>query len=159
MRPVLLLLLAGLSGCAHTTVAYENDDDQPRYRVAVLDFSFSAEESTGDSAEDGCVDEVIRMGFRAVERRVLDAILQEKNLSRDGEVNPRDYQGLGKMLGADILIIGSMGSISTRKARTSARAVSAKSGEILAVSNMRGRIDKGFKVGRKICHELLSQIE
>jgi curli biogenesis system outer membrane secretion channel CsgG len=97
--------------CAGALVAA----DAPKPRVAVLEFKNKAEGyawawyRAGEAAQDMFVTELVRKGnFRVMEREKLDAILQEKNLQLSGDIDPKTAVKLGKMIGVEYLIAGSV---------------------------------------------------
>ena len=86
-----------------------------RPRVAVLDFDFSSlsnpyslpEASRGVS--DLLVDRLVRDGtFSVIERSRLDAILAEQNLGLSGRLDANTAAQVGRILGVDAVILGSV---------------------------------------------------
>lgn len=84
-------------------------------RVAVLEFKNKASHYTwnwyeaGRGAQDMLVTELVKSGkYRVIEREQLAAIMQEKNLSLSGDIDPRTAVKIGKMLGVEYLIAGSV---------------------------------------------------
>ena len=84
-------------------------------RVAVLEFKNKASHYTwnwyeaGRGAQDMLVTELVKSGkYRVIEREQLAAIMQEKNLSLSGDIDPRTAVKIGKMLGVEYLIAGAV---------------------------------------------------
>ncbi|MFS8795474.1 CsgG/HfaB family protein [Synechococcus sp. R55.8] len=86
-----------------------------RPRIAVLDFDFSSlsnpysfrEASRGVS--DLLVDRLVRDGtFSVIERSRLDAILAEQNLGLSGRLDANTAAQVGRILGVDAVILGSV---------------------------------------------------
>ena len=84
-------------------------------RVAVLEFKNKASHYTwtwyeaGRGAQDMLVTELVKSGkYRVIEREQLAAIMQEKGLSLSGDIDPRTAVKIGKMLGVEYLIAGSV---------------------------------------------------
>ncbi len=82
-------------------------------RVAVLEFKNKASHyswnwyDAGRGAQDMLVTELVKTGkYRVIEREQLAAIMQEKNLSLSGDIDPRTAVKIGKMLGVEYLIAG-----------------------------------------------------
>ncbi|MDR1909642.1 MAG: CsgG/HfaB family protein [Spirochaetaceae bacterium] len=74
--------------------------------------------------------------FRVVDRRSLDAIRSEHNFQFSGDVDDSSAVSIGKMLGASIVITGSIsGSGSTRRLR--AKALDVMTAEIVAMASER----------------------
>ena len=84
-------------------------------RVAVLEFKNKASHyswtwyQAGRGAQDMLVTELVKSGkYRVIEREQLAAIMQEKGLSLSGDIDPRTAVKIGKMLGVEYLIAGSV---------------------------------------------------
>lgn len=95
---------------------------QAKPRVAVIEFKNKAEGyawswyNCGRAAQDMLVTELVKsQKFRVVEREQLAAILQEKNLTLSGDVDPKTAVKIGKMLGVEYLISGAVTEMALRK--------------------------------------------
>ncbi len=89
-------------------------------RVAVLEFKNKASHyswtwyEAGRGAQDMLVTELVKTGrYRVIEREQLAAIMQEKNLSLSGDIDPRTAVKIGKMLGVEYLIAGAVTELGT----------------------------------------------
>jgi len=72
--------------------------------------------------------------FKVVDRRSLDAIQAEARFQYSGDVDDNSAVSIGKLLGANIVITGSVtGSGSTRRLRT--KALNVQTAEILAMAS------------------------
>jgi curli biogenesis system outer membrane secretion channel CsgG len=83
-------------------------------RVAVLEF---VDKSThyyswyhvGRAAQDMMVTALVKGdSFRVIDRERLQALMQEKNLSLSGDVDPKTAVKVGKLLGIEYIIVGSI---------------------------------------------------
>src|SRR5664279_4192405 len=88
---------------------------QGKPRVAVLEFKNKASHyawnwyNAGQGAQDMLVTELVKSGkYRVIEREQLAAIMQEKNLSLSGDIDPKTAIQFGKMLGVEYLIAGAV---------------------------------------------------
>jgi len=91
-----------------------------RKRVAVLDFDYGTVQSyvysiygsnqdVGKGISDMLVERLLKDGkYRIIERKALDKILAEQNFSNSDRANPATAQKIGKMLGVDAIIMGSI---------------------------------------------------
>jgi curli biogenesis system outer membrane secretion channel CsgG len=93
---------------------------QNKPRVAVLEFKNKASHyawtwyEAGRGAQDMLVTELVKTGkYRVIEREQLAAIMQEKNLSLSGDIDPRTAVKIGKMLGVEYLIAGAVTELGT----------------------------------------------
>lgn len=86
--------------------------DKPR--IAVLEFKNKADNQWWYSggaaaAQDVFVTELVKSGkFRVVEREQLEALMQEKNLTLSGDVDPKTAVRVGKLLGVNYLLTGAV---------------------------------------------------
>src|SRR5436309_8732954 len=93
---------------------------QQKKRVAVMNFDYSTVHSTvmsiwgadqdiGKGIADLLVDKLVNDGqFSVIERKALDKILAEQNFSNSDRADPTSAAKLGKVLGVDAIIIGSI---------------------------------------------------
>ena len=113
MRPVrslLFVLFAALLASAPAAQAAGS----AKPRVAVLEF---VDKSThyyswyhvGRAAQDMMVTALVKGdAFRVIDRERLQALMQEKNLSLSGDVDPKTAVKVGKLLGVEYLIVGAI---------------------------------------------------
>jgi len=147
-------------------------------RVAVFDFDYATVHSTsaalfgsdvdvGKGMADLLVKYLVKDGtYSVIERKALDKILAEQNFSNSDRANPASAAKMGKLLGVDAIIIGSItqfggenkdtkvggggggfggfgiGGFSKKKSKAivaaDARIVDIDTGEILAVADGKG---------------------
>ncbi|MBI2361927.1 MAG: hypothetical protein HYV15_00870 [Elusimicrobia bacterium] len=79
-----------------------------------------------------------RPGFILVERTSLQQILSEHRLAATGAVDARKAQEIGRLLGADALVVGTVVGVG-RSLELEARVVDVASGKVLAASQARLR--------------------
>jgi curli biogenesis system outer membrane secretion channel CsgG len=84
-------------------------------RVAVIEFKNKVEGwhwgwyRAGEAVQDMLVTELVKKGnYRVIEREQLQAIMQEKNLSLSGDIDPKTAVKVGKLLGVEYLVTGSL---------------------------------------------------
>jgi len=96
-------------------------------RVAVMDFDFSSVQKwwesnwdIGQGVSDLIVKNLVRSGtFRVIERNALQTVLAEQNFSNSNRANPATAAQIGKILGVDAIIVGSITQFGTEKKKTS----------------------------------------
>lgn len=93
---------------------------QERKRVAVLDFEYATVRSNaaaifgtdtdiGRGIRDLMVERFVESGrYAVIERAALDAVLGEQEFTNSDRANPASAAALGKVLGVDAIIIGSI---------------------------------------------------
>lgn len=147
-------------------------------RVALFDFDFgtvhhwwSWDWDIGKGIADMVVTNLVRDGtYSVVERKQLDKILQEQNFSNSDRANPATAARIGKVLGVNAIIIGSitqfgfeerkigvgglssklggfgLGKVGTSKGKANvvidARVVDTETAEILAVASGKGQSNR-----------------
>jgi curli biogenesis system outer membrane secretion channel CsgG len=95
--------------------------NQPRKkRVAILDFEygtvrthvaalFGSDVDVGKGIADLIVKHLVKDGtYSVIERKMLDKILAEQNFSTSDRANPASAAQIGKILGLDAIIVGSI---------------------------------------------------
>jgi curli biogenesis system outer membrane secretion channel CsgG len=111
MKKVSVLLFAGLILVSFAVTALA----QPKVRIAVLRFEDNTPHywwdatKLGDAAADKFTTELVNSGkFSVIERNRLDDILKEHNLTAQGAVTPQTAVELGKLLGVELMVMGSI---------------------------------------------------
>jgi hypothetical protein len=104
--------------------------------IAVLSVSSRSRETSEFILEELAYILVETGSFKVVDRRSLDTIRKEQNFQLTGDVDDDSAVSIGKMLGANIVITGSVsGSDSTRRLRL--KALDVKTAEIIAMASER----------------------
>lgn len=126
---------------------------QAKPRVAVIDFENKSTwywwgERLGEAAADVFVTELLQSGkFSVIEREKLNAVLAEQGLGASGAVTPQTAAQIGKLLGVQYILTGSVtqfsisdvgggfrslgASVTTGKVVLDARLVNTTTGEIV----------------------------
>lgn len=112
------LLTLALLMCVALPMAAQ---DQPRKkRVAILDFDygtvhssvaalFGSDVDVGKGMADLLVKHLVQDGtYSVIERKMLDKILAEQNFSTSDRANPATAAQIGKILGVDAIIVGTI---------------------------------------------------
>ena len=114
LKFVLSLLL--LLSC--TTSAFS----QQEMRIAVLNFenrSSSGGNKYSLKAADLMMTELAKGGaFTVIERQRLDAVMREQDFQNSGNVDPQTAVRIGKMLGVDAIVLGTIEKLGTGKQTT-----------------------------------------
>lgn len=167
--PALIVVLACLPAAAQNA---------PKKRVAVLDFDyatvhdwvssiFGTNYDVGRGVADMLVDRLVKSGkYSVIERKALDKVLAEQDFSNSDRADSSTAAKIGRILGVDAIIIGSitqfgrddqkksfgglgavtgrwgLGGFGKRKAKAvvqlSARVIDTSTAEILAVASGKG---------------------
>ena len=139
---------------------------QAKIRVAVMEFENNAtgEWSSwglGKAAQDAMVTALVESGmFTVIERQKLEMILNEQGLGQSGAVTPQSAAKIGKLLGVQILITGSVtefgkqdtgggllgvvgADVETYRTALDARMLNTTTGEIISVAKGEGSATGG----------------
>jgi curli biogenesis system outer membrane secretion channel CsgG len=83
---------------------------QQNMTVAVLNFESQSSQGTkyAQKAADLMINELSRMGINVVERKRLDAVVQEQAFNASGNVDTQTAVNIGKMLGANVILLGTI---------------------------------------------------
>ncbi len=113
-------------------------DAQSKPRVAVLNFDygtvrdassalFGTDVDIGTGISDLLVEKLVNGGtFSVIERKALDAVLQEQNLSNSDRFDSNSAAKIGRLLGVDAIITeASLSSAAMIRARISGAGLSA----------------------------------
>ncbi len=115
-RIALALMAVALAGAA----ALAQDAGPRKKRVAILDFDYGTVRSgvaglfgtdidVGKGMADLLVKHLVQDGtYSVIERKMLDKILAEQNFSNSDRANPSSAAQLGKLLGVDAIIVGTI---------------------------------------------------
>ncbi len=113
-RNLSLTVCAALLCAFAVTMAASAADKSTKPRIAVLEFKNKADNQWwysggAEAAQDVFVTELVKsQKFRVVEREQLQALMQEKNLSLSGDVDPATAVKVGKLLGVNYLLTGAV---------------------------------------------------
>lgn len=92
----------------------------PKKRIAIMDFDFATVQSSvasifgtnqdiGKGIADMLVDRLVNGGvYSVIERKALNKILAEQNFSNSNRADPTTAAKLGRVLGVDAIVIGSI---------------------------------------------------
>jgi len=115
--PALLLLF--ISGVADRLASAQNAAPR-RPRIAVMDFDyatvhtysaaiFGSDIDIGKGIADLLVTDLVKDGtYSLIERKALDKIMAEQNFSNSNRADPTSAAKLGKLLGVDAILVGSI---------------------------------------------------
>lgn len=144
---------------------------QAKVRVAVMNFENNSTwawwgDNLGAAAADELATQLVQTGkYTVLERRELASILQEQNLGASGAVTGATAAKVGKLLGVQLILTGSItafsikrtsiglrgigGSYSNAESKVDARLVNTETGEVMVVATGQGnkRMGGGYFKG------------
>ena len=165
MAALLLMLVAVLTAAPTSAFA------QAKVRVAVMNFENNSTwtwwgNNLGSAAADELATQLVQSGkYTVIERRELDNILREQNLGASGAVTAATAAKVGKLLGVQLMLTGSItsfsikrtsiglrgigGSYSNAESKVDVRLVNVETGEVLVAATGQGnkRMGGGYFKG------------
>jgi len=126
---MLFIVMIVVGSLIQTDVFSQNADQMQRLkkRVAVFEFEDKTDHHyrwwTGQPVGQGMADmlttELVKSGkYRVMERTALEQIMKEQNLGQTGAVTPQTAAEVGKLLGVELAIIGSVTEFGYKKGDT-----------------------------------------
>ncbi|HJX28827.1 MAG TPA: CsgG/HfaB family protein [Thermoanaerobaculia bacterium] len=118
-------------------------DQSTKPRMAVLEFKNKANNQWwysggAEAAQDVFVTELVKSGkFRVVEREQLAALMEEKNLTLSGDIDPATAVKIGKLLGVNYLLAGAVTEFGNTDVGGGGFGVSAGKRKFVAAMNAR----------------------
>lgn len=101
------------------TEKVESDYTGPRRRIGVVSFDNKApyaQARIGNTATDILITELVKSGkFIVVEREKMDKLLEEQKLGQSGAVDPNTAARVGKILGLNAIVTGSISQFGVKK--------------------------------------------
>jgi curli biogenesis system outer membrane secretion channel CsgG len=162
-RSFAVAAVVALAICAASVAPALAQQPQGRPRVAVLNFENNSTwawwgDRLGEAAADELVTQLIKTGnFTVIERAQLAAIMAEQKLGATGAVDSSTAARIGKLLGVQYILTGSItqfsvkrtggairafggigASVTNAEARLDVRLVSTETGEILVAAEGQG---------------------
>jgi len=106
-------------------------------KIAVANFTYPDGRVSGDGdvVSERLTTELVSMKkFRVAERREIEKVFDELKLQGSGAMGTDPVKDVGKMVGADWLILGTLTELSGGRIEINARLVGVESGEIISAS-------------------------
>ncbi len=130
-----------LNACSSSQVVIKHTPAQnEKVRVAVLPFKDAPDQpGSGQVATEAFTTQLLSCpSYEIIERGSLEQVMKEQNLSVTGAIDPKTASELGKLLGADAIVVGAVTEYQARnnmifppaKATVSARMVRTATGTI-----------------------------
>jgi curli biogenesis system outer membrane secretion channel CsgG len=163
--------IGGLLGLVLLVATASGALAQDRVRVAVMDFENNSTwtywgDNLGRAAADEITTQLVQTGrFTVLERDKLGAVLAEQDLGATGRVTPASAAAIGKLLGVQVILTGSItqfsiqrttagfrgigGSYSNAESKLDVRMVNTETGEVMVVAEGQGnkRMGGGYFKG------------
>ncbi len=158
-------------GVALVVMSTTMAEAQGKVRVAVMSFENNSTwawwgDNLGKAAADELTTQLVNSGqFTVIERAQLAAIMAEQNLGASGRVTGASAAQIGKLLGAQLILTGSItqfsierrsagfrgigGSLANAESKIDVRLVNTETGEVMAVAEGQGnkRMGGGYFKG------------
>jgi len=96
--------------------------------------------------------------LKVIERDKIDYVLKELELAESGKVDKATAARVGKMLGAQLMVFGSITQLSSKSTRMIVRVVKVETSEIIASVDMEGKPDY-VALEKKLVGELAEKLD
>jgi len=96
--------------------------------------------------------------LKVIERDKINSIISEIELQQSGKVDQASAVKVGKVLGATIMVFGSMTQLDGKTMRMVVRAVDVETSEIIATVDKEGKPDY-FKIEKELVEELAKKLD
>jgi len=109
-------------------------------KIAVAGFSYS---DGRDSRDGGVVAERITTElvkvkkFKVIERKEIEKVFEELKFQHSGAISPESAKEIGKMLGADWVVVGTLIELPDKRLEINTRLVAVESAEIITAASTR----------------------
>lgn len=106
-------------------------------RIGILAFPYhDGRISSGSSivSERLTTELASQRGMRVVERSLVRKLLEEQRLSETGVIDPGTAKEMGKILGIDMIVTGTLIELNDEKTEVNARLLKADTGEVISAS-------------------------
>lgn len=135
-----LFSLGAATGCRSSidiVISRHVDPDNIR-RIAIFKMDRLSYRD-GDKISDLLTHELLRLGYDVVERTEIEKLIKEQKLGASGFVDPDQAVAIGKMAGADSIVIGS-GALEDRNGDVlkyfTVKIIDLKSGSVVITANL-----------------------
>jgi TolB-like protein len=120
-------------------------------KIAIVPFSYA----DGRKSEGGIVvserltTRIVKLKkLKVIERQMLEKVLQELHLESSGVVGSEDAKQIGKILGVEAIITGTLVDIGTTRTEINARMILTETAEIIATSSV--EVDKVWDISTSV---------
>jgi TolB-like protein len=161
---LLLLALAGSPAPPAPAPAPAPEDTTATVRtVAVLDFDNDSGDSRYDAMGKGIsammISDLVGVPtIQVVERAHMQDLLAEMKLQQTSYFDPSTAQRVGKMLGAEYVVVGSIVAMDPQVA-IDTRVVQVGTGEVVKAAKVKGKEKQLFDLQQKLADELIDGLE
>lgn len=108
-RWTLLVLALSAAGCVDPVMINKSYDSSRIRRIGI--WKFDAKSDLTGGVEDLFAKYMVGGGFQVIERSQIEAVLREQRLGASGALSPDTMKKVGKLLGVDGLVLGSVNYI------------------------------------------------
>jgi TolB-like protein len=157
---LLAIALLAWSGAFHPEAPRASVAATP---LAVLDFDNNSGDARYDPLGKGIAAMMVTdlagvPALQLVERSRLQDLIDEMDLQQTRHFDPATAQSVGRMVGAEYVVIGSIVALSPQ-IRLDTRIVRVATGEVVKTAQVTGRENRLFELQQKLADELLAGIE
>jgi curli biogenesis system outer membrane secretion channel CsgG len=113
-------------------------------KIAVANFTYPDGRASADGGvvSERLTTELVNLKkFRVTERKEIEKVFEELKLQSSGAIGADSVKSIGKLLGADWLVLGTLTELSGKRVEINARLVGVESGEIINAASAKVKKD------------------
>ena len=153
MKKALAIILVATCALAAVSSAQAKAGGGLKKRLAVMDFDDKTGHGSwhiGSGMADMLTTSLVKSGkFIVIERQQLEAVLKEQAMGLSGAITPQSAAQVGKLLGVELMVIGSVNEFGEKEGRVGGSVGSRLGGKLGGIRNV-GVESKTARVGLDI---------
>lgn len=153
MKKTLAIILVATCALAAVSSAQAKAGGGLKKRLAVMDFDDKTGHGSwhiGSGMADMLTTSLVKSGkFIVIERQQLEAVLKEQAMGLSGAITPQSAAQVGKLLGVELMVIGSVNEFGEKEGRVGGSVGSRLGGKLGGIRNV-GVESKTARVGLDI---------
>ncbi len=149
-----------------STISIFSTPHDQRKTIAVLYFQNNslADRQNMEPLQKGLADMLITelskiQALKVIERNQLQQMIEEMKLGQSGMVDEQTAQKVGRLLGAQTLLLGSYVAMFGGKMRIDARIVEVETGRTIEAEEVTGKVKNLFKLVQKLSQKIAKALD
>ena len=146
-----MIIVPNIFADEYDSIAAELSDSAKELKnpkIALVPFTYSGtgekDDGGGNVVSDRLTTKIVKLKkFQVIDRQSLQKILEEQKLQTSGVVDPETAKKIGKVLGVEAIITGSLTNVSGGMVEVNAKLIRTETAEIINVSSAKVEKDWG----------------
>ena len=154
-----MIIVPNIFADEYDTIAAELSDSAKELKspkIALVPFSYSGtgvkDDGGGNVVSDRLTTKIVKLKkFQVIDRESLQKVLEEQKLQTSGVVDPETAKKIGKVLGVEAIITGSLTNMSGGMVEVNAKLIRTETAEIINVSS--AKVEKDWVTSQETQQE------